>query len=393
MNTRTIFSMFLIAGTTIFCQAQIPSSDTLMKKVLENNKSLRVAREFYQVAILEAGTGNKPPDPEVEFGYLFGKPSEMGNRIDFSVSQQMDFPTAYIYKSRLRKIRTIQAELEYIITRQEILLQAKQLWIERIHLNQQIILLRNRLLQAETINEHFQQKLSAGEVGHLAYSQSALQLASLESEYEQMLSEIRTNQLALTEILGGIEVEIKDTLLPLPANIIQDSLMLAYLHGPDLQLYRHELQLKEEQKNLTVSQSLPKLSAGYYSESVLDQQFKGFQVGVTVPLWENTNKIKRAKSELIFAEADAERYTYNQEKEILQKLDQLESLKSRTKKLKEALGSGNSMVLLSLALNTGEISLSEYFYASDFYFRNQQQLLEYQKDQLLKEAELLKVYL
>ncbi len=74
-------------------------------------------------------------------------------------------------------------------------------------------------------------------------------------------------------------------------------------------------------------------------------------------------------------------------------MDQLESLKSRAKKLEEALGSGNSMALLTLALNSGEISLSEYFYASDFYFRNQQQLLQYQRDQLLMESELLKVYL
>ena len=393
MKTRTIYSMFLLIGTAISCIGQVPSPDTLMKKVLENNKTLQVARESYRVAILEAGTGNTPPDPEVEFGYLFGKPSEMGNRVDFSVSQQVDFPTAYIYKSRLRKIKTTRAELDYIISRQKILLQAKKLWIERIHLKQQSILLQHRLHQAESINEHFRQKLAAGEVGHLAYNHSTLQLAALESEHEQVLSEIRNNQLALIEISGGIVVEVRDTLLPLPVKIIRDSLLRTYENGPDIQLYEHELQLKEEQKKLTVSQHLPKLSTGYYSESVLDQQFKGFLVGITVPLWENSKKIKLATSEILFAEADVERYTYLQEKEILQKLDQLESLKSRAKKLEEALGSGKSMEILSLALNSGEISLSEYYYASDFYFRNQQQLLEYQRDQLLMEAELLKVYL
>ncbi len=42
-----------------------------MKLVLENNPTLRAAREAYQVALLRAGTGNTPPNPEVEFGYLF----------------------------------------------------------------------------------------------------------------------------------------------------------------------------------------------------------------------------------------------------------------------------------------------------------------------------------
>ena len=100
-----------------------------------------------------------------------------------------------------------------------------------------------------------------------------------------------------------------------------------------------------------------------------------------------------ARAEVIFAEADAERYTVLQRKEVLQKLDQLESIKSRANQLEEALGSGNSTALLTLALNSGEISLSEYFYASDFYFRNEQKLLQYKRDQLLLEADLLKVYL
>jgi outer membrane protein TolC len=399
MNTRHIVVFFLIIGTILTTKAQIPTTtqipapDTLMKKVLENNKTLKVARESYQVAILDAGTGNTPPDPEVEFGYLFGKPSEMGNRWDFSVSQQVDFPTAYIHKSRLRKIKTTQAELEYVISRQEVLWQARQLWIERLHLNQQEQLLLKRLKQAETINDHFRQKLASGEESQLVYSQSNLQLAALQIEYEQVLAEIKSNQWSLNEIAGGIEVDIKDTIFPIPVRIVPDSLLQVYSNSPAMQLHHRELQLREEQKGLTVSQNLPKISAGYYSESLLDQQFKGFQVGVSVPLWENSNRIKKAKSEVIFAEADAERYTYLQRKEVMQKLEQLESLKSRAHHLEEALGTGKSIEYLILALNTGEISLSEYFYASDFYFRNTQLLLQFKKDQLLTEAELLKVYL
>jgi len=393
MKQRHILSWFLLIGTVISVRAQFPAPDTLLKEVLENNKALIASRELYQVAILEAGTGNTPPDPEIEFGYLPGKPSSLGNKIDFSVSQQMDFPTAYIHKSRLRKINNSRSELEYVISRQKILLQAQQLWIERLHLNQHEKLLLKRLHQAEVINDHFQKKLNSGEVGHLAFSQSTIQLAALQSEYEQVIAEIKSNQLALNEISGGTELEIKDTLFPRPVTIIHDSLLHAYKVGPEMQLYQHELQSKEEQKNLTVSQNLPKLSAGYYSESVIDEQFRGFKVGVTVPLWENANQIKRAKSEVIFAEADADRYRYHQRKEVMQNLHQLESLKSRAKTLEKALDIGNSTELLALALKSGEISLSEYFYASDFYFRNEQLLLQYKRDQLLKEAELMRVYL
>ena len=393
MKARYIISLVLLMGVIHASEAQVPTPDTLMKKVLEKNMALRSARQSYQVALLEAGTGNTPPDPEVEFGYLFGKPSAIGNRVDFSVSQRVDFPTAYIHKSRVRKIKSTQAELEYIISRQEILLHAKQLWIERIHLNLQESLLMKRLDQAKQINEHFRQKLASGEVGQLAFSQSNLQLVALQNEYEEMLAEIRSNQLAIKEIAGGNHVLVNDTIFPPSTMIIADSLSKAYRESPYLLHYTSELELKEEQKSLIVSEGLPKFSAGYYSESVLDQQFKGFQVGITVPLWENTNRIKRAKSDVVFAEADADRFVLLQNREVQEKLDQFESLKVREKQLEEALGTVNEPEILALALENGEISLSEYFYASDFYFRSQQLLLEYKRDLLIKEAELMKVYL
>lgn len=372
---------------------QGPRPDSLLKTVLENNRTLRTSWEAYQVAILEAGTGNTPPNPEVEFGYMYGSPSELGNRVDFSVSQELDFPTAYVYKSRIRKIKTSQAELSYIIARQEILLQAKQLWIEHIYLNQQEVLLSKRLHQARTINEHFKRKLESGEVSQLVFSQSNLQLVSIQSEYKQVQVDISMLRLALAEVSGGMQMEIADTLFPEPLTLVPDSLMKAYQQSPHMLQYRHELQSKEEHKNLVVSETLPKLKAGYYSETILETKLKGFQIGITVPLWENSNRIKQAKSEISFAESDAHRFIHIQQKEIKQKLDQLESLKSRTRELEEALGTGRSMELMAYSLESGEISQSEYFYASDFYFRNEQLLVEYKRDLLLLEAELLKVYL
>jgi hypothetical protein len=53
----------------------------------------------------------------------------------------------------------------------------------------------------------------------------------------------------------------------------------------------------------------------------------------------------------------------------------------------------NDEELLKIALEMGEISLSEYIYASDFYFRNIQSLHKFKRDQLLLEADLMKVYL
>ncbi len=100
-----------------------------------------------------------------------------------------------------------------------------------------------------------------------------------------------------------------------------------------------------------------------------------------------------ARTEIVQADAELNRFLSQQEKEIRQKLKDLEMLRTRVEKLEEALASANSLDLLASSMENGEISLSEYFYTSDFYFRNQQLLLRYKRDQLALEADLLKIYL
>jgi hypothetical protein len=94
-----------------------------------------------------------------------------------------------------------------------------------------------------------------------------------------------------------------------------------------------------------------------------------------------------------FARAEVDRHAFHQEKEVRQKLNKLDSYHKRARKLEEALGAVNSLSLLATSLENGEISLSEYFYTSDFYFRTQAQLLAYQRDLLLEEADLLRIFL
>lgn len=366
--------------------------DSLMKLVLENNRSLLVARETSRTAILRAGTGNTPPDPEFELGYLFGNPDQIGNKVNILVKQQMDFPTAYAHRSKLKKIRRTRAELEYLLIRQKVLSEARQLWVRQIHLNQISLLLNQRLRQALIIRSDVAEMLEAGEVGLLQYNQANLMVASIESEFEEVQSDLQNNRLALLEMTGGQDLELRDTLFPEPILIREDSLLADYRRGPGAQLHQQDRNEKERETSLARSEHLPKISAGYFSETIPSEAFRGFTVGISVPLWENTQTVKTARSALIRSEAKYDQYLYEQESKIRQKLNQLNNLHRRVEKLEEALGSANSLNLLTSSMSSGEISLSEYFYNSDFYFRNQQLLLRYKMELLSLEADLLKIY-
>ena len=87
-----------------------------------------------------------------------------------------------------------------------------------------------------------------------------------------------------------------------------------------------------------------------------------------------------------------DRHLLEQEKEIREKLSSLANLDSRVEKLEAALNSANTPEILATSVESGEISLAEYFYTSDFFFRNQQLLLRYKRDRLILEADLVKIW-
>ena len=390
MKTRMIVTLLLILGISASGFAQ--EADSLMKQVLENNRLLVAAREAYQLALLEAGIGNTPPDPEVEFGYLFGKPADLGHRIDFGVSQQVDFPTAYVHRSTIREIKNSKADLEYQLIRQQVLTQARQLWIEQLHLNQLQDLLQQRLESAKSVQSHVEQKTKVGEVSPLEFSQASLMLASTEGEHEELLAYLHNNELALNEISGGAQVVISQGDFPQSISINEDTLLAAYMEGPGIQLYQFELQQKQAQKSLALSEHLPKLSAGYFSETVNASGYRGLKLGISLPLWEKARTVKKAKTDIMYADAELNRIIHKQEMEIRQKLKEREMLRKRVLGLEEALSFINSLELLTTSMENGEISLTEYFYSSDYFFRNQQLLLQYKRDLLSLEADLLKIY-
>jgi cobalt-zinc-cadmium efflux system outer membrane protein len=369
------------------------SFDDLVQLVLENNKTLQAARDQVDVSILETRTGNAPSDPEIEMGFMAGNPTGTGSKLDFSIMQQFDFPSSYIHKSRLKNERSSHVELSYEIHRQEILLKAKQLWIMGVFLNIQEQLLAHRLGNAEILQNHFRQKLEAGEVSALSFSQSNLQLISLKTEFEELQLLKAQNQLGLNQVCGGSAYSISMSEFPATSTLLSDTLLQRYEESPEMQYYLRERAITEREKSLAVSQNLPKFLAGYYSETVIDQQYKGLRVGFTVPLWENSNKIKAAKSKVVFAGADADRFASIQSMEVSQKLERCSSLDLQIASLEKALSEFNDEELLDMALESGEISLAEYIYSSELYFQNLLQLQELRRDRLIVEADLFKVYL
>jgi len=387
LSTLTL-GLFLVIGVDGIAQSSL---DVLIENTIENNKTMMAARKFYEAEVISARTGNSPYNPEVEYAYLWGSPEQVGDRIDFSVTQSFDFPTAYSSRSKLSKISRTQAGLRLETAEQDVIVRARQAWIIAVYLNQKQILLKERLENAELIANAFERMFQEGEANQLQLNQAKLKATALWNEMNRLQMEVIKNNAIISQLNGGDSFFIGDSIFPVRENIILDTLIKWYQFGPQNSTFQVEVSRMEQQKDVVFNQKLPKLKAGYYQETILGTQLKGITAGITIPLWENANAVKSAKAGLIYAQADAIRFWEQQELQIRQLYEQWLMLNSQVDGMRELLLQSHNDELLLKALESGEIALTQYYYESDFYFQNQFELIDIERDLQLLEAELLRV--
>lgn len=381
--TAILFLVFLPATP----QASL---DSLMMRVLNHNRTLGTASQYFETVQTGSKRNLYLENPEVGFAYLWGSPAELGNRTDLGVSQSFAFPTVYTNKSKLSKAEVEKASRILASMKIETLLEAKQLWIEKVYLNKELDVLSERMAELEQVSSFYQMQYDNGEISKLSLNKAMLLRATLVAERDEILAESEIIQSKISHITGNNPVEIMDSMYYLINIEGQDSVIKESLQDPLYQAYLSEVDRLNFQKKLTRATGMPKIRTGYYSEKMNDLSLKGFQLGVTIPLWENSNKIKHASGEILTAEMEADKFRSAEIARIIQFYTRFMTYLKQVEQLSEVLEVANDPGLLSLAVETGEISMIEYFYEVELYYRVRHDFLLAEKELHLVEAELNK---
>ena len=344
--------------------------DTVLKQVEINNKSIQTNKKYWEAKQAAFKTGLTPYDPLVEYDYLFGSPVGAGNQKDFSITQRLDFPSVYKRKKELSGEQVAQTILQQQVYRQDILLEAKLMSLQVIYLNKKNAELNRRLMNTEILVQDYQKKLELGDVIILDVNKAKLQLLNIQNE--TVLNE-NEKQLLLTKIAelnGGLPIEINDTIYPvlpiIPSFEILDSTIEA--NDPIIKVYEQEKKILQQQIALQKAMNLPKIEAGYHSQGILGQSYRGVHGGISIPLWENKNKLNAAKASLEYATSSAETHRLGHRLENKQYYDQLDVRLNMLQEYKTLLSSLNNTTLLNKALSLGQITIIQYFYDESFYF-------------------------
>ncbi|HCY41823.1 MAG TPA: transporter [Prolixibacteraceae bacterium] len=377
---KQIILIFTLVVLTMGITAQIPV-DSVLATIELNNTTLAAIRKNTDAEKIGNKTGIYLSNPEVEFNYLWGNPSSIGNRTDFSIRQSFDFPTAYSYRNQIANIKNDQAEIEYLKQSKEILFQARLVCVDLMYYNKLISEISKRQASAKQLADAYKAKFDIGETGILEYNKAQIYYLTISKELERIEIERTASLSELAKLNGGIAITFNES------NIQPQSVAIGFeqwyataeQNSPVLQWLKQEINMSEKQKQLAATQNLPKFNAGYMSEKVVGQQFQGVSVGVSIPLLENKNAVKYAKANKLAIqsiEADAKLQYYNQMKMLHTKAI---AMQNSIADYRKRLAAFSNTELLQKALDKGEISLSEYFFELSVYYESIDKLFEAEK--------------
>lgn len=364
--------------------------EQVMSAIEQNNTTLKSLRAQADAQKLECRKDIHLDNPEVEFGYLWGSPADIGNRVDLNVTQSFDFPTTYYFKRKIAEGQGAQADLEFSVQRRKVLLEAAEQWTNLVYFNKLDKEYAFQLENAESLMAAYQRMFDAGEVGILELNKAKLNLLTVRKDYENNQIE-RTAALAeLVRLNGGNAVVVSD--VDYPAYVIPSEFSTWYASvenaNPMLQSIELQQEINRYQVQLSKSLWAPKFTVGYNSERVLGTTLQGVGVGLSLPLWQNRYAVKSAKAELLAlqsAEVDAKSH-YASTMKI--KYEQAVRLQKLYADYQEIFATVNSDALLTKALENGQITLIEYLMERSVYREALRQALESERDMHLAICEL-----
>lgn len=356
---------YLIATIVAFSTYSIAFADNIddvLKQVAVNNLTLQALAHDNQADVLDIKASNSIGGPSVEYSPFFTKGYSGVAESELVVSQEIDFPTKYAARNKQAKMQHTVGEQLLAKQRRDILLQAQLLCIDLIRLNQTLSMLHERLANSETLLQMYQKRMDAGDANALELNKVKLDCMEVRTLVNEAQGERTSLLQQLKQLNGGQPIDVTDTVLPEYPQItnFESYRALALASDADVAVAQTSLRAADMNLKLQKNEWLPNISFGYRRNTEHGEGINGFLVGVSFPLYSNSNNVKAARQRRESAELQVLQAQNEAEASMRTNYEQLQGLQqvidhSDVKLLQESLD------LFAKALQQGEITALVYY--------------------------------
>lgn len=351
-----------IISALLFASSVNAQVSNVLHSIEQNNITLRALQHDNEASRLDAASENILSGPSIEYSPFFQGGYKGIATSELVVSEEIEFPTKYKERSKQNQLQANVLEDEYQSVRREILSEAQQTCIDLIKVNQLRKMLTQRLNQSETVLKMFEKRMSAGDANILDLNKVKMECMEVKQALAQTENE-RTNLLTLLQTLnGGQSLVFDDETYPEWSPIVDyDSFAnMAINANADVKKAQSALKASEHATSMSRQSWLPNITMGYRRNTEMREQFNGFIVGASFPLFSTSSKVKASRERQQSAQLqleDARQQAETELRSIYNKMTGLHSVldHSDTELLNQTL------TLLDKALQNGEISALQYY--------------------------------
>ena len=392
INKITAVAISLYGVCSIGVAAQNPV-DNILYSIQTNNVDIKANASSLAADSIEISSTNYLEDPKVDFEYLFGAQS-VGDKWAIGISQGFEWPGTYAARKRANRSKMTALSYSHEMKRLEVLLQAKNLCLDLINANKQIMVQKDIYENYKNLYNKYYEAYEKGEAGIIDINKLKIELVDI----SQVLSELETNRAKIIEDLNALNngnefaMEIKDIeVYPVEEFLTLDAYSQLYMeYDPENNYYGQLNDALEADDNVAKMEWFPKFDIGYKYSNEIGDGFNGFTIGASIPLFANRNKVKAAKADVIANTLTQKNLQMTEMNRIKSQFAKAMSLKQQFESYKSILGDKSCYQVLEKALAGGQISLLEYLQEVNYFLNAENKMLELEYQYQLTMAELNK---
>ena len=369
--------------------------DAILQQIEVNNKQLQSNSRLTAARKLENRAENNLPDPTLSYAHLWDSDDKNITVGELVIAQTFDFPSLYVTRAKLNRLRSGSLDAQANALRQDILLQAQEACLDIIWLSRQQQILEERLRNAEELSEMYRQRLEKGDATSLETNKINLELLNVRTEARMNRTALQNKLRELTALNGDQSLVPGRPMpegsatppsarnlgltdypsMPLPADF--GALSEELLAGdPSLQSLEHESLAAHKQLSASRQGWLPQLELGYRRNTETRHPLNGLVVGFSFPIFQNHGKVKTARAQAQSIDYQKENAKLNASSALWQLYDEARSLHAAMKEYDETFSRQQDLKMLRRALEGGEISMIEYFVEVSVVYQSRSNLLQ-----------------
>lgn len=363
-------TIMTIAALALAASVQAQTISDVLKSVEQNNMELQAMLKGNEAADLETRRENYLEDPSVEYSPFFNNDARGMASSELVVKQGFDFPTLYGARSKAAKLQSGVRELEYRTARRDLLLQAKNICLDLVHLDKQKAILAERRKNADELLAMFTEKYDNGDATSLELNKIKMERMNLATELTQAETARAEALSQLCALNGGKPIDLGTAEYPALPDAGAAALYEQAVSS-DVTVMAAQASVKAAEQDIKVNKQswIPKLEVGYRRNTDGRDASNGFLIGGSIPLFSSKNKVKTAKArhtEARMRQTEAAIKAESSARALIDKMDRLDAaMKAYDVPLMR-----QTLSLLRTAVENGQISVTDYYVEADNVYRN-----------------------